>query len=70
MRRTRRNLAISLDLLQIALLRARSSRGSTQQILHDTCILVNKLQQQLTALQQQLDTLYTQQELPHTETAS
>ena len=70
MRRTRRNLAISLNLLQIALLRARSSHESTQQILHDTCIHVDKLQQQLTALQQQLDTLYTQQGLSGTDTAS
>jgi hypothetical protein len=69
MRRTRRNLIISIDLLQMALLRARASHESTQQILQDTRLQVSKLLQQVTALQQQLDTLYTQQEFSRTSTA-
>ncbi len=68
MRRTRRNLIISIDLLQMALLRARASHESTQQILQDTRLQVSKLLQQVTALQQQLDTLYTQQEFSRTST--
>ena len=68
MRQTRRNLIISIDLLQMALIRARASHESTQQILQDTRLHVNKLQQQLTALQQQLNTLYTQQGLSRTDT--
>jgi len=70
MRRTRRNLIISIDLLQMALLRARASHESKQQILRDTRLQVSKLLQQVTALQQQLDTLYTQQEFSRTSTAS
>ena len=70
MRRTRRNLIISIDLLQMALLRARASHESTQQILQDTRLHVSKLMQQVTALQQQLDTLYTQQEFSRIRTAS
>ena len=69
MRRTRRNLIISIDLLQMALLRARASHESTQQILQDTRLQVSKLLQQVTALQQQLDTLYTQQEFSRASTA-
>ncbi len=69
MRRTRRNLITSIDLLQMALLRARASHESTQQILQDTRLQVSKLLQQVTALQQQLDTLYTQQEFSRTSTA-
>lgn len=69
MRRTRRNLIISIDLLQMALLRARASHESTQQILQNTRLQVSKLLQQVTALQQQLDTLYTQQEFSRTSTA-
>ena len=70
MRRTRRNLIISIDLLQMALLRARASHESTQQILLDTRNHVSKLRHQLTAIQQQLDTLYTQQGLSRPETVN
>jgi chromosome segregation ATPase len=56
----RSNLALSLDMLCVALLRARASHESTQQRLHDTQIQVRKLQQQLHDLQQQLSILYNQ----------
>lgn len=63
MHRTHRNLTLSIDLLQMALLRARASHESTQQLLRDTRLHVRKLQRQLTALQQQLDNLYAPQGL-------
>ena len=60
----RNNLALSLDMLCVALLRARASHESTQQRLHDTQIQVRKLQQQLHDLQQQLSILHNQPTRP------
>ena len=58
MSQKRSNLALSLDMLCVALLRARASHESTQQRLYDTQIQIHKLQQQLRNLQQQLSILH------------
>ena len=59
MSRKRRKLATSMDSLREIVQRARASREHSQQILHDTCLHVEKLQQQVLDQQQQLNTYRT-----------